>query len=193
MRFIYLVLILLFTSCGIEWQYTTLNHAAQVDAIYKSSDYRVNTFNYNFSQYTFDQPFIWGNPMFRNRYNFYNPYLGYNSYWNNWGWNSWYWNSWNRPYNYWNYYNPYFRRTNISYVNGYRNTTRTPSVSNRTRSATTISQVQNRTYTPTNRTIQTPTRSTTRSTTTRSVVRPSTTRSTTRSTSTRRINSNRKN
>ena len=96
MRFIYLVLVLLFTSCGLEWQYTTLNHAAQVDAIYRSSDYRINTFNYNFSQYTFDQPFIWGNPMFGNRYNFYNPYLGYNSYWNNWGWhypyNNWYWN-----------------------------------------------------------------------------------------------------
>ena len=32
---------ILFTSCGVEWQYVTLNtHAAQVDAIYRSSDYR---------------------------------------------------------------------------------------------------------------------------------------------------------
>ena len=39
MRLLYLLFILLFTSCGVGFQYTTLNHAGHIDGIYSSNDY----------------------------------------------------------------------------------------------------------------------------------------------------------
>ena len=45
MKFIYSLLILLLTSCGVQWQYTTLNHAAQVDSIYSSPNIQIDTIN----------------------------------------------------------------------------------------------------------------------------------------------------
>ena len=38
MRLLYLVFILLFTSCGVGFQYTTLNHAGHIDGIYSSNN-----------------------------------------------------------------------------------------------------------------------------------------------------------
>ena len=45
MRLLYLLFILLFTSCGIGFQYTTLNHAGHIDGIYSSNDYKIDTLN----------------------------------------------------------------------------------------------------------------------------------------------------
>ena len=45
MKLIYSLLILLLTSCGVQWQYTTLNHAAQIDSIYRSPDVQIDTIN----------------------------------------------------------------------------------------------------------------------------------------------------
>ena len=73
MKLIYSLLILLLTSCGVQWQYTTLNHAAQVDSIYNSpkidtinslSDlkYKLRTdfsFRWDFAQYAMQQPYSW--------------------------------------------------------------------------------------------------------------------------------------
>ncbi len=132
MRLLYLLFILLFTSCGIGFQYTTLNHAGHIDGIYSSKNYTVDTLNefqvrnklrtdfnfrYDFAQYALSQPasFDWNNRLLGNRYNFYNPYWGYNYSWNrdimwhDWVWgypySNWGWNSWNRPY--WGYNNYY--------------------------------------------------------------------------------------
>jgi hypothetical protein len=124
MRFIYLILILLLTSCGIQWQYTTLNHVGYADGIYRSSDYKVDTissvsdlewklrtdfnFRYDFAQYALSQPrsFDWNNRILGNRYNNYNPYWGQSYYWNrDQMWNDWVWGysypnfGWNSWYN----------------------------------------------------------------------------------------------
>ena len=45
MRVVYLLLILLLTSCGTQWQYTTLNHAGQIDSIYRTSGNQLDTIN----------------------------------------------------------------------------------------------------------------------------------------------------
>ena len=116
MRLLYLVFILLFTSCGIGFQYTTLNHAGHIDGIYSSNNPKVNTINsfsdlqwklrtdfnfrYDFAQYALSQPrsFDWNNRILGNRYNWYYPYLGYNYYWNrDQMWNDW---VWGYPFNY---------------------------------------------------------------------------------------------
>ena len=132
MRLLYLLSILLFTSCGIQWQYSTLNHAAQIDSIYRSNDYQVDTissvsdlrwklrndfnFRYDFAQYAMNQPysFYWNNPRLEGiwrPYNRFDVYFYSNWFWNDWAFNypfhhTWGWNSWynwNRPYYYgWN-------------------------------------------------------------------------------------------
>ena len=134
MRFIYLLFILLFTSCGIGFQYTTLNHAGHIDGIYSSNDYKIDTLNefqvrnklrtdfnfrYDIAQYALSQPasFDWNNHLLGNRYNWNRPYWGYSYYWdrtqmwNDWVWGYPYsnwgynnWYSWNRPYWGWNNY-----------------------------------------------------------------------------------------
>ncbi len=134
MRLLYLLFILLFTSCGIGFQYTTLNHAGHIDGIYSSNDYKIDTLNdfqvrhklrtdfnfrYDIAQYALSQPasFDWNNRLLGNRYNWNRPYWGYSYYWdrtqmwNDWVWGYPYsnwgynnWYSWNRPYWGWNNY-----------------------------------------------------------------------------------------
>ena len=109
MRLLYLLFILFFTSCGIGFQYTTLNHAGHIDGIYSSNDYKIDTLNefqvrhklrtdfnfrYDFAQYALSQPasFDWNNRLLGNRYSWNRPYLGYSYYWNrNQMWNDWVW------------------------------------------------------------------------------------------------------
>ena len=126
MKLIYSLLILLLTSCGVQWQYTTLNHAAQVDSIYNSpkidtinslSDlkYKLRTdfsFRWDFAQYAMQQPYswYWNNPRLDGiwrPYNRFDVYFYSNWFWSDWAWNYPYnnyygWNHWYRP---WGYYN----------------------------------------------------------------------------------------
>ena len=108
MRLLYLLFILLFTSCGIGFQYTTLNHTGHIDGIYSSRDYTVDTLNefqvrnklrtdfnfrYDIAQYALSQPasFDWNNRLLGNRYSFYNPYYSRTQMWNDWVWGyNWY-------------------------------------------------------------------------------------------------------
>jgi hypothetical protein len=131
MKLIYSLLILLLTSCGVHWQYTTLNHAAQVDSIYNSpkvdtinslSDlkYKLRTdfsFRWDFAQYAMNQPYswYWNNPRLDGiwrPYNRFDIYFYSNWFWTDWAYdypyNSYFgWNSWHRPWNYYNWYRPY--------------------------------------------------------------------------------------
>jgi len=109
MRLLYLVFILLFTSCGVGFQYTTLNHAGHVDGIYNNKDIKIDTlsefqfrnklrtdfqFRYDFAQYALSQPisFDWNNRILGNRYNWNRNYWGYSPYWNrDQMWNDWVW------------------------------------------------------------------------------------------------------
>ena len=131
MKLIYSLLILLLTSCGIQWQYSTLNHASQVDSIYNSpkidtinslSDlkYKLRTdfnFRYDFATYAMNQPysFYWNNPRLEGiwrPYNRFDVYFYSNWFWTDWAYdypyNSYFgWNSWHRPWYYYNWYRPY--------------------------------------------------------------------------------------
>tara|TARA_R100001460_G_scaffold98962_1_gene142044 strand:+ start:732 stop:1553 length:822 start_codon:yes stop_codon:yes gene_type:complete len=136
MKLIYSLLILLLTSCGVQWQYTTLNHAAQIDSIYRSNDYQVDTitsvsdlrwklrtdfnFRYDFAQYAMNQPYswYWNNPRLEGiwrPYNRFDVYFYSNWFWNDWAFNyplhhTWGWNNWynwNRPYHYYGWNRPY--------------------------------------------------------------------------------------
>ena len=111
MRFIYLLFILLFTNCGVGFQYTTLNHTGHIDGIYSSNNYTIDTLNefqfrnklktdfnfrYDFAQYALNQPrsFDWNNRVLGNRYNVYSPYynFSYSNYWSrDMMWNDWVW------------------------------------------------------------------------------------------------------
>ena len=115
-----LIITLGLTSCGVQWKYTALNYAGQIDGIYSSNDFKVDTLNefqfrnklrtdfnfrYDFAQYALSQPasFDWNNRLLGNRYNWNRPYLGYSYYWNrNQMWNDW---VWGYPYSYWGYNN----------------------------------------------------------------------------------------
>jgi hypothetical protein len=153
MRLLYLLFILLFTSCGIGFQYTTLNHAGHIDGIYSSKNYTVDTLNefqvrnklrtdfnfrYDFAQYALSQPasFDWNNRLLGNRYNWNRPYWGYSYYWdrtqmwNDWVWGYPYsnwrynnWYSWNRPYWEWNNWGWRNQMNNYAWV--YRNRSNT--------------------------------------------------------------------
>ena len=121
MRLLYLLFILLFTSCGIQWQYSTLNNAAQIDSIYRSNDYQIDTissvsdlrwklrtdfnFRYDFAQYAMNQPYswYWNNPRLEGIWRPYNRFDVY--FYSNWFWNDW---AFNYPFNYnfgWNNWN----------------------------------------------------------------------------------------
>ena len=136
MRLLYLLFILLFTNCGIQFQYTTLNTAGQIDGIYQSTDLQVDTissvfdlkrklrndfnFRYDFATYAMNQPysFYWNNPRLEGiwrPYNRFDVYFHSNWFWNDWAYNypfhhTWGWNnwySWNRPYYYYGWNRPY--------------------------------------------------------------------------------------
>jgi len=120
MRLLYLLFILLFTSCGIGFQYTTLNHAGHIDGIYSSKNYTVDTLNefqvrnklrtdfnfrYDIAQYALSQPasFDWNNRLLGNRYNWNRPYWGYSYYWDR----TQMWNDWVWGYNSYNMWSPF--------------------------------------------------------------------------------------
>ena len=110
---------LLLTSCGIQWQYSTLNHAGhnpKYNTVIKlPDDLVVDTLSYfdlqrklrndfvfrhNFALYASNQPYSWyfNNPMF-NRYNYWSPFNSFDFYTNRyWFWNDWAFNySWYSP------------------------------------------------------------------------------------------------
>ena len=136
----------LLTSCGVQFQYTTLNHAGHIDGIYASNDYKIDTLNefqvrnklrtdfnfrYSIAQYALSQPasFDWNNRLLGNRYNWNRPYWGYSYYWNrtqmwnDWAWgypySNWGYNSWNRPY--WGYNNSWWNGYNSWYQGPWNN------------------------------------------------------------------------
>ena len=150
MRYYLLILFtFLLTSCGVQWKYTTLNTAAQYDAIYGVTDsgdtLRVdvidnrfdldrkfrfdNKFRWNYSMYAMNQDYIWHqdffwrNRMFRNGYGF----SSWDFYWNRhdfwWNWSAGY------PFNYgWSYWNnwgwnrdPFYHRPGWNYGYGFNN------------------------------------------------------------------------
>ena len=117
MKKLLVLLILLLTSCGVGFKYTTLNHAGHIDGIYSSNDYKIDTLNdfqvrhklrtdfnfrYDIAQYALSQPasFDWNNRLLGNRYNWNRPYWGYSYYWDRTQmWNDWVWG--------YNSYSPY--------------------------------------------------------------------------------------
>ena len=103
---LFLLLVLLLTSCGSSWNVSTLNH----DPIYQDENYinvevlndfqvrhKLRTdfnFRYNIAQYALSQPasFDWNNRLLGNRYNWNRPYWGYSYYWDRTQmWNDWVW------------------------------------------------------------------------------------------------------
>ena len=123
-------------SCGVQWQYTTLNTVGQIDSIYSSSNVEADTINsifdlkrklrndfnfrWDFAQYAMQQPysFYWNNPRLEGiwrPYNRFDVYFYSNWFWTDWAYNypfhhTWGWNnwySWNRPYYYYGWYRPY--------------------------------------------------------------------------------------
>ena len=115
---IYLTVIFLAISANscstLQFKYTTLNHAANLDGIYNGpSTIRIDTlsysqfkwklrnnfqFRYDYAQYALRQPrsFDWNNKLLGFRYNRFNNwrgyYYGYNYYWNRTEmWNDWAW------------------------------------------------------------------------------------------------------
>lgn len=192
-KLILILLIIVVSSCG-SFQPTIKNFEPKPTYEIRYNFYRSSLFwNFYFNSWGYN----WNTPYF------YRPfYLDYtfDPYWGSFGFQN-TWAYWNRPYyfNQWNYYRPYYTRrgrSNVTHVNGYRNSLRTNNlvVSNRTRPTTTRSQIQYRTRRSTVRPTTRPTvRPTQRINTTRSTVRPTTTRNTTRSTSTRRNNIRRNN
>ena len=176
-----LTLLISLTSCGVQWQYTSLSTAGHVDSIYRTSNVEVDTINsmsdlrwklrndfnfrYDFATYAMQQPYswYWNNPRLEGiwrPYNRFDVYFYGSYFWNDWafnypfhhtwGWNSWHnWNrpyyyyGWNRRYNPWNNWNqgPWYnsgynivwnssRRTNVSYINGYRSRLVTNNIQN---------------------------------------------------------------
>ena len=121
------ILTFLFTSCGIKFQYTTLNHndgiygepenvvlqvptKTKIDTITSFSDLRWKlrtdfNFRYDFAQYAMQQPYswYWNNPRLEDIWRPYNRFDVY--FYSNWFWNDW---SFNYPYNYWSWNRPYY-------------------------------------------------------------------------------------
>ena len=136
-----LLLGLLLTSCGVGFQYTTLNHAGHIDGIYSSNDVvlevpsnvQIDTLNefqlrrklrtdfqfrWDFAQYAMNQPYGWY--MSNYSFNRWRPYNPFNVYWNS----TQYWTDWafNYPFqtNYYGWNRPYWGWNN-SWWNGYNN------------------------------------------------------------------------
>ncbi len=131
-----LFLLITLSSCGVQWQYTSLSTAGQIDSIYRSPNVQIDTissvsdlrwklrndfnFRYDFAQYAMNQPysFYWNNPRLESiwrPYNRFDVYFHSNWFWNDWAYNypfhhTWGWNnwySWNRPYYYYGWNRPY--------------------------------------------------------------------------------------
>ena len=182
------IIVLFFSvnSCGVQWQYTTLNTAGHIDTL-RSEGMVVDEIN-TVSQlrwklrtdFNFANDYWWflqhqNYSFFHNQY-FYNRLyrFGWQSphdYWLNWQWgyNSGYsywngWNQWNNPWQYSYVYGP--RTSYLGNVYGSRFSNRNRFVysnSNRSRSISVSdgSTSDSRTYLPNNRTIRTkPTRTT---------------------------------
>lgn len=148
--YIIILLTFLLTSCGVQWQYTSLNTAAQYDAIYGVTDsgdtlkvdvidnrfdldrkFRFdNKFRWNYSMYAMNQDYIWHqdffwrNRMFRNGYGF----SSWDFYWNRhdfwWNWSAGY--PFNYGFSYWNNWgwhrDPFYQRPGWNYgMYGYNN------------------------------------------------------------------------
>ena len=136
---LYLLFVLLFTSCGTTYHLSTLNY----DPIYgpDGTEIKVDTidnefqlarkfrtdfrFRYDFATYASNQPYSWyfSNRMF-NRYSFYNPYSRFDMFHNS----SQFWFDWafNYPYNNFGYnwrdpfgFNNYYSRWNNYGMYGY--------------------------------------------------------------------------
>ena len=155
--------LIIFNSCALslkvgEKTYPTQNSKSSNIEVIQNEQQLQNklrtdfNFRYDFAQYALRQPssFDWNNPLLNNRYNFYNPYLGYNYFWDRnqmwndwlwgftphrwsifgydrWGYNNYYsWNTYGRNNYYgwdyrYNFYNGY-RGTNVNYRTNRRNT-----------------------------------------------------------------------
>ena len=144
MRLIYILVFLLFFSCGVQFQYATLNSAGQFDSIYSSSK---NIVVKTPSNVTFTSFYDFNNGFYLNPYNRWNFYS-----YNNFMWNNYYypfsWRNWNRPwllgYN-WNYYDWYYMP-----INNFRNNVVRNATNRTTRSSLANNNVSNRS--PINRT-----------------------------------------
>ena len=144
MRLIYILVFLLFFSCGVQFQYATLNSAGQFDSIYNSSK---NIVVETPSNVTFTSFYDFNNGFYLNPYNRWNFYS-----YNNWMWDNYYypfgWRNWNRPwllgYN-WNYYDWYYMP-----INNFRNNVVRNATNRTTRSSLANNNVSNRS--PINRT-----------------------------------------
>ena len=144
MRLIYISVFLLFFSCGVQFQYATLNSAGQFDSIYSSSK---NVVVETPSNVTFTSFYDFNNGFYLNPYNRWNFYS-----YNNWMWDNYYypfgWRNWNRPwllgYN-WNYYDWYYMP-----INNFRNNVVRNATNRTTRSSLANNNVSNRS--PINRT-----------------------------------------
>jgi hypothetical protein len=127
-RLLTILSLFLLTSCGVQWQYTTLNHDPIYDDenyIVVSDDVKIDTLNefqfrnklrtdfnfrWDFAQYALSQPrsFDWNNRILGNRYNWNRNNWGY-SYYNYWNrtqmWNDWVWGFRPHRYDMWGYNN----------------------------------------------------------------------------------------
>ena len=144
MRLIYILIFLLFFSCGVQFQYATLNSAGQFDSIYSSSK---NVVVETPSNVTFTSFYDFNNGFYLNPYNRWNFYA-----YNNWMWDNYYypfsWRNWNRPWllGYsWNYYDWYYMP-----INNFRNNVVRNATNRTTRSSLANNNVSNRS--PINRT-----------------------------------------
>ena len=139
MRLIYISVFLLFFSCGVQFQYATLNSAGQFDSIYSSSK---NVVVETPSNVTFTSFYDFNNGFYLNPYNRWNFYS-----YNNWMWDNYYypfgWRNWNRPwllgYN-WNYHDWYYMP-----INNFRNNVVRNATNRTTRSSLINNNVSNRT------------------------------------------------
>ncbi len=143
--FLLVAILLTLSSCGVQWQYSTLNSPAQIDTLRSVPNFQesVDTltlsefkwklktdsrFAWDYQTFLLNQDYHWYSDYFWSnrlwRRGFYSPWDFYwNRYdiWNNWAWNSHFWwgHSWYRP---WNYgVNPYwYSYTLYSYADWYQ-------------------------------------------------------------------------
>ena len=124
--FLLVAILLTLNSCGVQWQYSTLTTAAQIDTIrtvpnfQKSVDtltlsefkWKLRTdsrFAWDYQTYVLNQDFHWYSDYYwtnrlwrRGFYSSWDFYWNRYDIWNHWAWNShmWWSHSWYRPWNY---------------------------------------------------------------------------------------------